>query len=239
MMAYKHRITSRDTWFLDKHMKDPIAQELFKVGDIIVICAKCKTAHYESTWGMNSNKCCSMGCNHNTKLNYTTFSPIIFQHKTTRSPGFSFIAERLPFGERLKLSIGYPLAYAVTVFFPVIVVALLVYLTQYQTIPVFDVTDQLTITQSKFDDLLEENQIKLTHIIEKPMNHNINFGNMYYKTNSIASSFDNVLPRLAHADIGGNLEATASNIESRIKYAGDKLLQFFIMVSEFLSNLFD
>ena len=73
-MPNKHVITSRDKWFLDKHMKDPVAQEQFKIGDTIVICAKCKTAHYESSWSMNSNKCCSAGCDHSSQLNFGYFS---------------------------------------------------------------------------------------------------------------------------------------------------------------------
>lgn len=237
-MPYKHTITSRDTWFLDKHMKDPITQELFKVGDAIVICAKCKTAHYDSTWGMNSNKCCSMGCNHNIQLFYNAFSSTIFQPKATHSSKFNILTERLPFLERLKLFNGYPLTSAVTVLIPVIIITLLVYSAQYQAVPAFSTVDQLSAVQNKFIDLGEINQIKLTQIIEEPKNSDIDLGNTGYKINAITSSFDNVKPKLLNADIGNKFEVATSNFESRTKQAGGKLSQFFGIVSEFLSNLF-
>lgn len=42
--------------FLADHRKDPYTGELLKVGDNIVICAKCKTAYLESSWKVK-DKC--------------------------------------------------------------------------------------------------------------------------------------------------------------------------------------
>lgn len=236
-MAYKHKITSRDKWFLDKHMKDPVAQELFKVGDAIVICAKCKTAHYDSTWEMNTNKCCSMGCNHNVQLNYTAFSPIIFLPKATHRSGFSIVTERLPFLERLKLFNGYPLANAVTILIPIIVIALMVYFAQTQAIQTFSFADQLTITQSKIDYLGETSKSKLERIIEDPQKLNISFGDMDNKVVAVTSSFGGIPIKISQADVGDKVSETVFNLASRTEYASGKISLFFEIVSEFFSNL--
>lgn len=126
-MAIKHTITIHDKWFLNKQMKDPFTQETFKVGDTIVICKKCKTAHLDSSWTVNSNKCCSMGCDHNGLLYFNKFTPSIFTPKTTHKSNFSVIVPKLPFAEKIKLLNGYILVYVMAVLLPVMAITMLFY----------------------------------------------------------------------------------------------------------------
>jgi hypothetical protein len=46
----EHRLTQNDSWFLAKSKKDPMTFAPFRVGDVIVVCSKCKTPHMVSSW---------------------------------------------------------------------------------------------------------------------------------------------------------------------------------------------
>jgi len=68
-IMYKHQITTDDKWLLDKHPIDPVTHEAFKVGDMIVICADCKTVHFDTTWFINQRKPCAV-CNGTTLIDF-------------------------------------------------------------------------------------------------------------------------------------------------------------------------
>jgi len=226
-MANKHTITSRDKWFLDKHMKDPVAQEEFRIGDTVVVCAKCKTAHYESTWSMNSGKCCSMGCEHSIQLNFKTFSPVIFQIKNRHSSRFSVIAEKLSFLQRLQMFNGYPLANTVTVLIPIFIIALFFNTSNLQGIKRFNFNNRLSEVKNSFSLLHKENKVKTDRIADKQKNINLEFGDMNYKVDKISSSFENIKPEL-----------NQTSIDSKLQKSSKKLSELFNMLAKFFENIF-
>lgn len=246
-MACKHTITSRDGWFLDKHMKDPVAQEPFKVGDTIVICAKCRTAHYESSWDMNANRCCSMGCNCSEQLNFNTFSPVIFQPKSSRNAKFKVIVEKLTFRERLKLFNGYPIAYMITVLIPILTFILVFYTAEDKAVPV---------SVSSVIGLLEESQDKLVGVManslpkfEKMMGSiDTDMGEMEYKFINVLSSFNETDLDSKITEINDNLESTEiidkldnnwNNIHELANCAWKKVRKLFYTVTKFTNKVFE
>lgn len=106
-MPTKHALTKKDRWFLDRSLVDPITKEAFHEGDLIVICANCKTVHLDVTWGMDSKKCCA-NCGHNVPLSFGIFSPRIFQPKPSRMRGFHIKPPHLPFFARIQWMDVYP-----------------------------------------------------------------------------------------------------------------------------------
>jgi hypothetical protein len=235
-MPNKHVITSRDKWFLDKHMKDPVAQEQFKIGDTIVICAKCKTAHYESSWSMNSNKCCSAGCDHSSQLNFNTFSSDIFRPKISHNSQFNVVIKKAPFTERVTQFNGYPIANTFTIMIPMLLVLLLIYATQYHALPTRKMTKQLAMTQERLTDFAEESLIKFGQLIEKPKSMNKNSGK---KLNSISTSFDNVKTKTAAIDVTDKLNNVHSNVSSASNHARKKLSKWFNSVTKFFGKIFE
>ncbi len=238
-MAKKHTVTARDKWFIDKCMKDPVAQEPFKVGDTIVICAKCKTAHHESSWIMNSNKCCSMGCNHSSQLSFKRFSPVYFQPKLTRSSHFNVIAEKIPFGERQKLFNIYPMANIITVIIPILIIVTLLYSLQSEVVPMYKVTNQLLTIQDRYTILGNEGNDKFQKMCEKVRSINVEFGEMDYKSKMVISSFDGIKPKFVAVETGFKFSKVISNIQLTSSHVGKKLNCCFSLTSEFFNKLFD
>lgn len=246
-MVYKHTITPRDKWFLDKHMKDPVAQEPFKVGDTIVICAKCKTAHYDSSWSLNANKCCSLGCNYDSQLSFNKFSPAIFQPKASGNARFKVIIKKLPFGERLKLFNGYPLANIITILIPILVFVLMVYFTQYRIVPTFSTANLFEESQYKFVDVMTNSLSGFENIIKKPKSIDIDFGEMSYKLTMVSTSLNEVESKLKATKINDRLKSTnindkfgnvGDNISKVVKHAEKKIIQLFDFVSQFFNVVF-
>lgn len=247
-MAYKHTITPRDKWFLDKHMKDPATQEPFKVGDTIVICAKCKTAHYDSSWSLNANKCCSMGCNHSCQMNFNKFSPAIFQPKSSRNAQFKVIVEKLSFAEKLKLLSWYPMANVISALIPILVFVFMVCVTQYQMVPTFSTTNLFEASHDKLVDVTTNSFTRFENIAKNSETFDIDLGEINYELTLISSSFDRVEDKIKTKKINDKLKSTRisdklisarDNIGKIIKNARIKLTQFFDFVSKFFNKLFE
>jgi len=223
-MASKHTITSLDKWFLDRHMKDPVTQEPFKVGDCIIICANCKTAHYEATWGMNPSKCCS-SCESNSQLHYSTFSSAIFQHRSTSSR-FSIVAEKLSFIQRLRLFNGYPIANTITVLIPILLLVIMFAFGEYRYIAVFQATSQLTVTKGKVESIGKQSLAKLSQVAKKPKSMQING-----KLSQIAKKPNSMR-------IDKKLNNLISKIDTVTKHAGIKISHLPGEVVGFFRNFF-
>lgn len=76
-MATRHTLGVQDNWFIGDR-KDPYSHKIFEVGDIIVVCAACKSPHLEDTWGQNPNRPCSV-CDGNGVLEFDDFNENLFQ----------------------------------------------------------------------------------------------------------------------------------------------------------------
>lgn len=236
-MENKHTITSKDRWFLETNRKDPVAQEPFKVGDTIVICAKCKTVYYDSSWSMNSNKCCTMGCNHSKQLSFSKFSPLIFQPKITRSSGFHIIVDEVPLVERLKLFNGYPLANLITAFLPILVIARLYYAIQILGLPASDNLEIMGSVQTRVSNVCDSNSVKLKDIAVKVKGIEVRVDNMDYKISAIESSFDGIDINVSNTNVREKLSGTLSNIEDTSEHAWSKISRFFCSSAEFISKI--
>ena len=105
-MSTEHVITSADQWFLDKGMIDPVTGERFRVGDRVVICARCHTSFLRDSWNLTGH--CA-NCSHGSTLSFYSFSPNLFQLKASANRGF-----------RVKNSVRFPASApsAVTMMFP-------------------------------------------------------------------------------------------------------------------------
>lgn len=112
-MPSEHVLTSRDKWFLERGMVDPITKAPFQVGDTIVICARCKTVHLDATWGMNPNRSCAI-CGENTAQVFPAFSQKLFQVRNVNKQGFRIKERPLPFYMRVQQKNLYPAAYSGT-----------------------------------------------------------------------------------------------------------------------------
>lgn len=238
-MADKHEITSQDKWFLDKHMKDPVAQEPFKIGDTIVICSKCKTAHYDSTWAMNSNKCCSLGCNHSIQLRFEQFSPVIFKSQAGYGSKFNVIAEKLTFSERLKLFNGYPIANMITVILPFLIVLLLFWPVLYQAELAFDIEHQLSVIQSNLADLNQNGLAGIDGAIGNLQELDIEA--MGYKSDMILQRFDSIELERMNENISDKLGGPFSDTNFLSKFQGvmQKLLRCMEKMFEIIQVCFD
>ena len=77
-MATRHTLGVRDNWFIGDR-KDPYSHKIFEVGDIIVVCAACKSPHLEDTWRQNPNRPCSVCDGNDTLLEFDDFTENLFQ----------------------------------------------------------------------------------------------------------------------------------------------------------------
>ena len=247
-MTCKHIITSRDKWFLDRHMKDPVAQEPFKIGDSIVICAKCKTVHYDSSWNLNSNKCCSMGCNHSRQLSFNKFSPAIFQLKPSGNAKFKVIEEKLPFREKIGLINWYPIANFTSILIPILVFVLTICVTQCQTVPLFNTAGLFEESRDRFADIMTNSILQFEKIDKKLKSVDVDFGEMSYKLTNGISSFNEaeskvmstkIMDKLQSTEINGKLSNVGEKMSETADHAGKKLTQFFDLVSEFIDKVLE
>lgn len=130
-MATSHIITASDKWFLNKETRDPLAQEAFREGDEIVVCAKCRTAQHKASWEMNNSRCCCSGCNHNTTVDFLRFSPAIFNRagQMQTHKGFRILEPVLLRDRLLRFNFRVPTLF-VMVLVPLLMFALLIYYSQ-------------------------------------------------------------------------------------------------------------
>ncbi len=204
-MESEHTITAEDEWFLDKHMKDPIAQEPFKVGDTIVICAKCKTAQYDVSWSMNSNKCCSLGCDYNHKLRFRAFSPVIFQPDIKHNPGFRVIKARMPFGSLVKVIGALPMRATAIALLPILVAAFLFRSTLQPAVCAIDGNEKIAVIQEKLTEIGENGYDRGIYSIEKMLSLEPDFGNLEYRTDMPKPLFKDMVEKLESIDLSGKL----------------------------------
>ena len=198
-MESEHTITVKDKWFLDKHMKDPIAQEPFKVGDTIVICAKCKTAQYNVSWGMNSNKCCSLGCDHDHILRFRAFSPAIFQPNMKYNSGFRVIKARMSFRSLAKIIDTFPMVVTAMALLPILVALFLFRSALQPAVSAIDGNKKLAVIQEKMTEIGENSYNKGIYSVQKILGLKPDFVNLEYRTD---------MPKPLLNDIAEKLEAT-------------------------------
>ena len=200
-MESEHTITVKDKWFLDKHMKDPIAQEPFKVGDTIVICAKCKTAQYDVSWSMNSNKCCSLGCDHDRKLRFRAFSPAIFRSHMKHNPDFRIIKAWMPFGSMAKVRA----ATTAIALLPILVVSFVFRSALQPAVCAIDGNEKLAVIQEKLTEIGENGYDKGIYSIGKMLSLEPDFGNLEYRTDMPKPLFKDMAEKLESIDLSGKL----------------------------------
>lgn len=237
-MMNSHLITSNDRWFLDKQMKDPVAQEIFKEGDTIVICAKCKTAQYETSWKMNADKCCSAGCNHDKMLTFNNFSPVIFQPQPIRNFQFRIHRERIPFALRLKSLDGYPIANILTVLFPLFIAIILFTQVYCKEILMYRVSNQCQKIQEKFVDLNEHNKEKWERLFNSLENKNENITDKDNKRSELIEFSETIQPLKKCIDCCEKLILPFFNIIYLLKHSGEKFTNVLNHVLYLISRFF-
>lgn len=237
-MEDRHTITARDQWFLDKHMKDPVTQERFKTGDTIIICANCRTVHYDSTWGLNPKKCCSI-CEGNKSLRYSTFSPELFQRKVTCNKGFKIVVERVPFLQRLKLFNGYPAAKTTAILLPVALTGILCCTVNDQKELDFHIFTQLPEVQEKVGNLGDSSYRKEKEVIAKVEEINTDFSGLDSKIDSIIVPIENARSNYKYKNLDEKIDNLLMNSRPAFKRISDKMLSMFNKISDAFTHLLE
>lgn len=214
-MPDRHTITSRDKWFLDKNMKDPITKESFKIGDTVIICAKCKTVYHESTWGIKEGTNCAV-CETNDSLNYKRFSPDIFYFKGSSNKNFK-IKKKISFFSSLKYKNEYPAARAAVVLLPLFYLFVFFYYADGEITAALNMESQWERLQNKVVVFNENNDEKVLESFRSLKTKTFNMGGKF-KTLQI------------------KIEDRAFVTGERISWMTDKSLQYIGQFWEELEN---
>lgn len=238
-MPTNHTISNRDAWFIDKHLNDPVTHEPFKVGDIIVVCARCKSVHYEATWGMNPIKSCS-NCESNEKLNYDTFSSILFQPYTHNNPKFNILVKKIPSGQELKLFNKHSVASMLAIVLSIFLAVSIGTHHSNKDIEFFNFAKQTqpTIIQNKIENLKAKNLLKVKYILQKHKNLNFDFKVPDKNMSNILISFEPIKSKLKEAKVGTKFERVFKNAKFHTENNKKKFDKMLNKINGFFDGLF-
>lgn len=97
-----HKLTHNDAWFLAMERIDPLAKEPFKVGDDVVVCARCKAVQLEDIWNMGQQ--CAV-CGHKTQASTFSRSFIDFSYGRSKPSFLRWLQSPLLY--RLRIILVY------------------------------------------------------------------------------------------------------------------------------------